>query len=204
MADRLQSHEAGAPGADITNLGTITVRGGGLAALVAPMVRNAGLIRADMGSVVLGASEVFTLDFYGDRMINFAVGERTSNGTAFEVDNSGALVANGGQVMLTAQAASDMVGGVINMSGVIQARTVSRDATGRIVLDAVGGDVAVSGSIEANGAGAGLTGGHVEILGDFLRLTEAARVDVSGVGGGGTAWIGGPPGAVPRINAPTM
>ena len=89
-----------------------------------------------------------------------------------------------------------MVGGVINMSGVIQARTVSRDATGRIVLDAVGGDVTVSGSIEANGAGTGLTGGHVEVLGDFIRLTEAARVDVSGISGGGSAWIGGPPGAV--------
>ncbi len=149
MADRLEFREPGHPGASIENFGQISVRDGGLAALVAPSVRNAGLIQANVGRIALGGGESFTLDFYGDRLINFTVGEGAAAGAAPQVDNSGALHADGGQVLLTTQTASDVVGGVVNMSGIIQARSVSRDATGTIVLDAAGGSTTVSGQIDA-------------------------------------------------------
>ena len=59
--------------ASIVNRGRITVKEGGLAALVAPGVVNDGVIRARLGKAVLAAGETFTLDLAGDRLVNFAV-----------------------------------------------------------------------------------------------------------------------------------
>ncbi len=200
MADRLEFREAGQPGASIENFGQISVRDGGLAALVAPSVRNAGLIQANVGRIALGGGELFTLDFYGDRLINFSVGEGNAGGTAPRLDNSGALLADGGHVLLTTQAASDVVGGVVNMSGVIQARSVSRDAMGTIVLDAAGGSTTVSGHIDASGSAAGTSGGRVELLGQSVAVQGGATIDASGHSGGGTVHVGGPPASEASAN----
>lgn len=197
MAERLEFRGAGAAGAAIENFGSISIRDGGLAALVAPTVRNAGLIQANLGTVALGAGEAFTLDLYGDRLINFAVGGGPAGTTeAPGVSNAGTLIADGGQVLLTAQAASDVVGTVINMSGVVQARSVARDASGRILLEAGSGDVSVSGLLDARGVDENSTGGAIEVMGAGVDVSGSAVVDASGSAAGGTISIGGPPAAV--------
>src|SRR5262249_16876175 len=56
---------------------TITAANGGFAALVAPTVRNSGTITADLGTIVLGAGNIFSLDFYGDKLINVSVSADT-------------------------------------------------------------------------------------------------------------------------------
>ena len=56
------------------NNGTVTVAQAGLAALVAPGVANNGVISAKLGHVVLGGAQTYTLDFYGDGLIQFDVG----------------------------------------------------------------------------------------------------------------------------------
>ncbi|NQU21563.1 MAG: hypothetical protein HQ567_09785, partial [Candidatus Nealsonbacteria bacterium] len=67
---------------------------------------------------------------------------------------------------------------------------VSRGAT--VQLDAGSdGTLLVSGSIDVSDAGAGSTGGTVELLGDRVGLLGDARVDVSGDAGGGTVLVGG-------------
>ena len=59
-----------------------------------------------------------------------------------------------------------------------------------------------SGTLDASGRTAGETGGSVEILGKYVGLFEAARVDVSGDAGGGTVLLGGnAQGAGPQANA---
>jgi filamentous hemagglutinin family protein len=62
------------PNAQVINNGSITVAQKGLAALVAPGVANSGVIQANLGRVVLAGAETFTVDFYGDGLINFDVG----------------------------------------------------------------------------------------------------------------------------------
>ena len=54
MAGRLVFDQPGRAGAGILNAGTLTAREGGLVALVAPHVRNDGVIVARLGKVVLG------------------------------------------------------------------------------------------------------------------------------------------------------
>src|SRR5512140_1949289 len=69
----------GRPDASIVNLGNITATNGGFAALVAPGVRNAGVITANLGNVALASGNGFTLDFYGDKLITLQVGDEIKN-----------------------------------------------------------------------------------------------------------------------------
>jgi hypothetical protein len=73
MAGRYNFNVPAKRDASIVNRGTITVRDGGLVGLVAPSVRNDGMIRARLGKVALGSGEAFAVDLYGDQLIQFGV-----------------------------------------------------------------------------------------------------------------------------------
>ena len=194
--------------ASIVNLGRITATSGGFAALVAPGVRNAGVISARLGNVALASGNGFTLDFYGDKLITLQV----DNGVAGQVidvatgqpldalvKNEGKLRANGGIVSLTAAAARHVVDAVINNTGVIEANSVGT-RNGMIVLgaatatkkpqDAPTQNVVVSGTLSAAGTKAGQKGGTVVITGEQIAL-QGAKINASGTAGGGTVLIGG-------------
>ena len=66
---------SGNPSASIVNQGTITADKGGFAALVAPGVRNDGVIVANLGTVALASGNAFTLDLYGDSLIKLQPGD---------------------------------------------------------------------------------------------------------------------------------
>jgi len=131
----------------VVNEGEITIRDGGLAALVAPTVRNSGTIVAKLGRVALAAGETFTLDFYGDQLVQFAV--PASAGTV-SIENSGKIHTDGGKVLLSAATAKGVVDGVINMDGIVEARSVGVK-NGVIVLDGgEAGTVNVAGTLDAS------------------------------------------------------
>jgi filamentous hemagglutinin family protein len=186
------------PEGRVVNEGDISVAEGGLVALVAPSVRNAGNIHAHLGRVALAAGNAFTLDLFGDRLVSFAVDDQVArrltglDGETIEalVEQSGTIEAPGGRVWLSAQAAKGVVDKAINVSGVVRARTVA-SREGRIVLAGGGaGSVEVSGTLEAGGSSSE-TGGEIEILGASIRLAAGATVDASGGSGGGTILVGG-------------
>ncbi|MBL8345139.1 MAG: filamentous hemagglutinin N-terminal domain-containing protein [Rubrivivax sp.] len=199
MSGRLEFREPGRAGAGILNQGQITAAEGGLVALVAPHVRNDGVIQARLGRVTLGAGDTFTLDLYGDGLISLAVDPtRTGPMTDAEgrpvaslISQPGRIEADGGRVVLvsaaTARTALDQV---INLSGTVRADTVQQQG-GRIVLMAGGGAATVSGELSAQGHGAGQAGGRIEVLGDRVTLASGARLDASGTAGGGTVHVGG-------------
>jgi len=176
--------------AAITNEGRIIINNAGLAAFVAARVSNSGVIEADMGTVVLGASQVYTVDFSGDQLINFAVGGEVDQPDGAQVENSGTIIANGGTVHMHAAAAGKVLNNVINMSGVVQAKSVGVK-NGQIILSANAGTVYVSGKINASGKKAGEKGGKVKVLGKQVALLDTAEIDVSGYNGGGEVLIGG-------------
>ncbi len=169
MSGRLEFSAAARPGAQIVNDGAISIHEGGLSALVAPSVRNQGVISARLGRLVLGAGEQFTIDPYGDQLINFAISSASGSASPREIEQSGTLLADGGRVLLTTDAMAGVIDGVVNMSGVIQARTVERTSTGEIVLS--GNDVSVSGVLDVSAVDQG-NAGQVTIWG-----TESAQFD---------------------------
>lgn len=69
----LEFDRAGRPDAAIENQGRVTVGEEGLAAFVAPTVRNSGVIQGNLAKVQLGAADAFGVDFYGDGLIHLAV-----------------------------------------------------------------------------------------------------------------------------------
>ena len=88
-------------------------------------------------------------------------------------------------------AARAVVDNVINMDGLIQARSAV-ESNGEIILS--GGDegtVRVSGTLDASGQDTGLSGGTVHVLGAYVGVFDYAKIDVSVDAGGGTALIGG-------------
>jgi len=183
----------------VTNQGLITAAEGGLVAFVAPGVQNTGIINARLGKVSLAAGNTFTLDLYGDQLVNLGVDSHVVQqitGIHNEqinsvVSNSGSIYADGGVVAIDVQTVQGLVDNVINMSGHIQARSIA-EKNGVIYLRG-GGDglVSVSGSIDATGLKAGETGGVVHVLGDQVGLYDYALIDVSGDAGGGLVLVGG-------------
>ncbi|MDR3542340.1 MAG: filamentous hemagglutinin N-terminal domain-containing protein, partial [Desulfosporosinus sp.] len=119
-------------GGSIVNEGTIISAEHGLVALIGSNVTNTGMINARLGSIALGSGDKFTLDFNGDQLINFTVDAPASSGGS--IKNSGSLIADGGQILVTARQAQGVLDDSINMSGVAQTRSVHQQ-NGVIILD---------------------------------------------------------------------
>jgi filamentous hemagglutinin family protein len=221
MARKYNFTIPGNPTASIVNFGNITATSGGFAALVAPGVRNDGVITAQLGTVGLASSgQGFTLDMYGDKLITFAVNDQVasqvmdvSTGVPLSslIANNGTLSANGGKVQITAAAAKYMVDSVINNTGVIEANAVGQRG-GTIVLAAATGkskpsgapaqNVRLAGTISAAGKKAGQTGGTISVTGENISMT-GAKIDASGQAGGGAVNIGGKNTAATATNVAT-
>ncbi len=208
LAGRYLFNISGNPKASIINQGTFSVGDVGIAALVAPAVRNDGIITARLGKIALAAGNGFALDLYGDNLIKFQLNDAiaaqvidvsTGRPITSLIENRGKLSARGGTVALTAVTARALVDSVINNSGVIEARSVGT-ANGRIVLGAqtaktkVQGapvqTVKVSGTLDVAGKDQGTIGGTVQITGESIALAGVI-IDASGISGGGKVLIGG-------------
>ncbi|HUZ74273.1 MAG TPA: filamentous hemagglutinin N-terminal domain-containing protein, partial [Stellaceae bacterium] len=204
MAGNYAFNTPGHSDAAIVNHGHVVATSGGSVVMVAPQVRNDGLVEADLGTVVLAGAKAFTVDFAGDALLKFAITKPVDAvpvGTKSLVTNTGTVAASGGTVLMTAQAAQGVLDNVINTSGIVEATSVAQ-VGGTIVLAATGGGTTVSGTLDASGTGTGEAGGTVAVLGDSVTLTATARVNVSGDSGGGTALVGGNlHGAGPQQNA---
>ena len=181
----------------ILNEGTIRVSD--FVALIAPGVENKGVMVANLGTASVVAGEEVTVDFVGDGLINFSITKAVAgtvldnegNPISDQINNSGAIQANGGQVILSALSTSEIIKNVVNNEGMVEANTVV-EKDGRIIL--MGGNqgvVRVSGTLDASGDDSGEKGGTAHVLGQKVALDEGSLVDVSGDVGGGEALIGG-------------
>ncbi|BAV73793.1 hemagglutinin family protein [Pseudomonas chlororaphis subsp. aurantiaca] len=171
--------------AAVSNAGQITASEGGSVALLGAQVSNSGVIQAQMGSVALGAGKDFSVNFDGNGLLNLQV-----NGAAVDalVENGGLLKADGGQVLMTASSASNLLKNVVSNQGVIEAKTLQNKA-GKIVLD--GGDngiVQVAGRQDASALGSQGNGGVVENRGARVEVQLAAQVDTRADQGATGTW----------------
>ena len=183
----------------VTNAGQITIRDSGLAARSRPASRTPALSKPISGRYSSSSTAAFTVDLYGDGLFNFTLDKQVTqaitklDGTkpTAAVTNTGGLIADGGKILLTANAASSVVSNAINMSGYGQA-TTAKVTNGEIVLDGgTDGTVEIAGTLNASGTGSGQTGGTVQVTGNDVNVAATAKIDVSGSAGGGTALIGG-------------
>jgi len=203
---RMHFTPGGTPNATVENQGTITAQNAGLVGLVAPNVKNSGVITANLGKVQMASGDTFTLDFYGDKLMEVAITDPNVSNQL--VQNSGTIESDGGTVKLTAAAGRKIVNSLIDFSGEIKAPAF-KEHDGTIVIyaegsNAVKGNVAankgteagsstvlVNGTLDASGKKAGERGGNIVILGDDIAILSGSYLDASGVLSGGNIKIGG-------------
>ena len=105
-------------------------RDGGFIALMAPEVRNAGFIFARGGSVTLAAGDAFALTF-DDAKTGVSLAVQPSTVDAL-VENRRLIRAEGGEIVLSAQAFNAVAAQVVN-AGDLDASSIESDG-GRIFL----------------------------------------------------------------------
>ncbi|WP_187276382.1 two-partner secretion domain-containing protein [Parahaliea maris] len=157
---------AGSENASIQLAGTIVTEG--LALLVAPTVdvASSGQILARSGHIGLGSGTAVTLDFYGDGLVSVSAGAAVTQA----INQAGVLLADGGRIVLSAAQAGDSLNSTINVSGVVQARSIAG-----VSLLGEGVDIQVSGQLLSgeDAGGSAASGGHISVDGRNVDLTGA-------------------------------
>ena len=172
-------------GGTVLNEGAIDADGG-YVALLGANVGNDGVIQARFGTVALAAGEAVTIDVAGDGLLNVTVDKGAVNAL---VRNGGLLRADGGQVVMTAQAAGQLLKTAVNTTGVIEARTLEMRG-GRILLlgDMQGGTTDVAGVLDAS-APSGGNGGFIEASAATVNVASDAGITTASAAGTTGTWL---------------
>ena len=175
-----QDHAQGS----VINHGQIKTAEGGVVALIGEQVENTGNISTPKGTTALAAGKTVDLDMQGDGLVEVKITEASLKA---QIENSGVIQADGGQVVMTAKAAGQLLNTVINNEGVIEARGLV-ERNGKIVLS--GGDsgvVQVSGTLDASGHPASnnvsstesrnTQGGNISVSGQQIHINDGAKLN---------------------------
>jgi hypothetical protein len=171
--------------AAVVNHGTLNADGGAVA-LLGGQVSNHGIIQANQGTVALAAGDKITLDFAGDGLLNVTVDEGTLNALA---ENHQLVRANGGQVVMTANATNALLQSVVNNTGIVEAQTLDNQS-GTIVLKGGfnGGTVNVAGTLDASALESG-DGGFIDTSGAHVKIADGTRVTTKANNGATGEWL---------------
>lgn len=170
----------------VVNQGHITAAQGGYVALLGNQVSNQGVIRAQLGTVALGGGSAMTLTFSDSHLMHLMVDASTIRSL---VENRQLIVANGGDVLMTAGARASLVESVVNNTGTVQARSVD-EHNGTITLlgGMQTGTVQVGGTLDASAPDGG-DGGTIETSAAHFQLASDARITAAATGGKGGTWL---------------
>jgi len=152
----------------IINEGTITVQNSGYVILASNEVRNSGTIEAVKGNVRLSGANEYTINLNGNSLVDLTVDKGVLDAL---VKNSGTIAADGGEIYLTTNAVNELLRGVVNNTGVIEANSID-GVTGYVELFAHGGTAQIGGTIKAED-------GFVETSGKELSVDASTKVIAS-------------------------
>ncbi|MCT7535790.1 filamentous hemagglutinin N-terminal domain-containing protein [Aliarcobacter cryaerophilus] len=151
--------------ASIVNEGEIKSLANTHATFIANSVTNKGKIEVHKGTInLVGASDV-TLTLNENQNLSLKVNKGVVDAL---VDNQNLIVANGGQIYLTTNAKDELLKGVVNNSGIIEANSLE-ELSSEVILFAHGGTTNVDGSIIAKNS-------FVETSGEKLNITSNTKV----------------------------
>jgi len=182
--DRL--HFSGDSKASVINRGNLSAEAGGYVALLGHQVSNQGVISARLGTVALAGGSGITLNFDGSRLVDLQVDHNTLNALA---ENRQLVVADGGQVLMSAGAKDSLLASVVNNTGVVQAQTVENRG-GRIMLlsGMEAGTANVAGTLDASAPDTG-NGGFIETSAAQVNVAEGARITTTALEGATGTWL---------------
>ena len=172
---------------EVLNEGELRAKFEGFVALMAPEVRNQGLIFAQKGTVALASGEKVELELDPSGKLT-GIRVEPSEWQAM-IDNQNAIEVEDGLVILSAQAVRTLKGGLISNSGSIRATGIKK-VGGRIIL--TGGENGIvehAGSLDVSSIHG--KGGSVVLEGEKIVLETDSVIDATGSVGGGEVLIGG-------------
>ncbi|RXJ81647.1 filamentous hemagglutinin N-terminal domain-containing protein [Arcobacter sp. F2176] len=146
----------------VINLGTINISNEAYAVLAGKEVTNEGSIKAVKGKIHLVGADEYSINLNGNSLLNLTVKKGILDSI---VKNSGSIKADSGEIYLTTNAVNELLKGVVNNTGVIEANSMG-ELTGKVELFAHGGEAQVGGSILA-------TDGFVETSGREFTFNGA-------------------------------
>ena len=165
--------------AAVINEGNITTAIAGYAALLAPEVRNDGVILARQGTVALASGEGIALQFEGSSLIGMTV---TPSTIASLVQNQRAVLAPGGLIILSAKSIGQLASGVIQNSGTLSA-TGTKLVNGHIRLQA-SDQITLSGNSTIDVSNNDGVGGDITLSANQIHLSDYAKISATGITGG--------------------
>jgi filamentous hemagglutinin family protein len=181
----IQVYEGGNTG-KIINKGNITGNNiNSYIALMAPQVKNMGVITATLGgnnAIALVSGQKVTLKFSGSQFVNVSVDASVINSL---ISNKLLINAGSGQVIIAANAAQDLMGSIVRNTGVVSASDIST-AGGKVTL--IADTIDQKGGIEANSVQN--VGGKISLKGNNITLGSGSRTSATGATGGGDIEVG--------------
>ncbi|MGF6767873.1 filamentous hemagglutinin family protein [Paraburkholderia sp. GAS199] len=170
----------------VVNQGSIVAAEGGYVALLGNHVSNQGLISARLGTIALAAGRAATLTFDGSQLVHIQVDASTLDNLA---ENRQLLVADGGQVIMTAGAKDSLLASAVNNTGKIRAQTVE-DHEGKIVLlgGMTAGQVNVGGTLDASAPNGG-NGGSIETSAAQFNIAPDTHITAAARAGRAGTWL---------------
>ncbi|MDX1590219.1 MAG: filamentous hemagglutinin N-terminal domain-containing protein, partial [Oleiphilaceae bacterium] len=184
-------------------------------AMLAPEVRNQGVVIARQGTVAMAAGEAITLNIAGHQLIDVQVSQATFDTL---VENRHLIQAEEGLVILSAQSASQLLGQTVNSGQIAAGGMVSDGGRVRLVASSQvshSGDITVDGGIQGQGGEAILLasldnptsrtdvsgrisarggsqsghGGFIETSANQVRIADSATVDTRADQGETGQWL---------------
>ena len=161
----------------VVNEGNLTAEFGGYIALLAPEVRNKGVIIAKLGTVALAAGELFELQFDPrNALVNVRVEPSAINAL---VDNGNAVLAPGGLIILSSQALTTLKSsGIINNTGTLSTTATGLTKSGGRIFLSASSQITLRGKVEADAAAqSNGNGGVVLAIADLSNPDSSTLVD---------------------------
>ena len=152
----------------VINEGTITISDAGLVILASNEVRNSGTIKAIKGKVHLVGASDYTINLNGNSLVNLKVDKGVLDAM---IENSGTIIADGGEIYLTTNAVDELLKGVVNNTGIIEANSLD-GLTGYVELFAHGGTAEIGGNIEAKDGFVETSGKYFNFFGADIQAGE--------------------------------
>ncbi len=150
----------------IINQGEITVSDSSYVALLAKEVKNEGTIKAVKGKIHLVGANEFEINLNGNSLVSLSVKKGVVDAL---VENKGAILNNAGEIYLTTNSVNELLKGVVNNEGVLEANSID-DVLGKVELFAHGGKAKVDGTIKAKD-------GFVETSGKDIDIKVSANIE---------------------------
>ena len=180
----------------VINLGTIKVQNSSYVVLAGNEVQNDGTIEAVKGKVHLVGANEYSINLNGNSLVNLKVNKGVLDAL---VKNSGTILADGGEIFLTSNAVNELLKGVVNNEGIIEANSLD-EITGKVTITGEEINLKSGSKISAtgtNGGGEVLVGGDWQGSGDLKQATKVtmesgstidASATQSGDGGKVVIW----------------